>query len=87
MLTQVRLRRGMPEHSAHGDDLALVMEGMSQNMMNHERWSAHGKFPVGIAQLRIAADLLIREARQVCEGLFANFALWESRIGDGSTAG
>ena len=33
----------MPEHAAHRDDLAFVMEGMGQNMMENERWSANGK--------------------------------------------
>jgi len=65
----------MPEHAAHGDDLALVMEGVRQNMMNHKRWSADGKVSVGITQFRIAADLLIREANQICEGPFTGLAL------------
>ncbi len=47
----------MPEHAAHRDNLAFVMEGMRQNMMNHERWSADRNVSAGIAQLRIAADL------------------------------
>jgi hypothetical protein len=65
----------MPEHSAHGDDLAFVMEGMRQYMMNHERWGADDNFSVGIVQLRIAADLLIRETSQICQGLFTDLAL------------
>ncbi len=74
-LTQIGLRRWMPEHAAHRDDLAFVMEGMCQNMMDHERWSANGKLSFGIAQLCIAADLLIRETSQICEGLLTNLAL------------
>ncbi len=37
----------MPKHAAHRDDLAFVMEGMRQNMMNHERWTANGNSPSG----------------------------------------
>ena len=74
-LTQIGVRRGMPEQSAHGDNLALVMEGMGQNMMQDERWTADGKVSIRKAQLYVAADLLIRQAGQICEGLLANIAL------------
>ena len=65
----------MPEQAAHGDDLALVMEGMRQHMINNERWRTDGNVPVGMAQLRIAAELLIREATQICERPFTDLAL------------
>jgi len=74
-LTQVRVDRGMPEHTAHRHDLPLVMKGMSQYMMNHERRGADGKLSVGKSQLRIATDLFIRQSRQIREGPFTNLTM------------
>ena len=77
----------MPEHAAHRDNLTLVMECVGQHMMNHECWSANCKVSIGITKLRIAADLLTREASQICEGPFTGLALQQFGIGDGGTVG
>jgi len=73
----------MPEDATHGHNLALVMEGMRQDMMNDEGWSADGTTPIRITQLHISIELLIRQSRQIREGLFTDFALQESGISDG----
>ena len=43
----------MTQRTAHGNDLAFVMEGMRQDMMKDERGSADGDVPIGEMKLRI----------------------------------
>jgi hypothetical protein len=68
--------------SAHGNDLAFVMEGMRQDMMKHERRSADGNVPIGEMKLRIGIELLIGQGRQISVGRLADFLLQEPYIGE-----
>ena len=72
----------MIQCTAHGNDLAFVMEGMRQDMMKHERRSADGDVPIGEMKLRIGIELLIGQGRQISVGRLADFILKESYIGE-----
>jgi hypothetical protein len=46
-LIQVRIGCGVTQHTAHRDNLPLVVEGMRQDVMEHERRRAHSEITVG----------------------------------------
>jgi hypothetical protein len=68
----------MTQLAAHGNDLALVVERMGQNMMEDERRSADGVVSIGEMKFRIGIELLIRQAGQIYPGLPADLLLQES---------
>ena len=51
----------MPQRSAHSDDLALVVEGMGQDMVKDECRSANGDVSIGKLKLFGGVELLIRK--------------------------
>ena len=72
----------MAQHTAHGNDLALVVKGMRQGMMKDERRRAHPDVPVGEMKLGIGIELLIGQGRQISVGRLADFLLQASYIGE-----
>jgi hypothetical protein len=68
------------QRTAHGNDLAFVMEGMRQDMMKNKRRGADGDVPIGEMKLCIGIELLIGQGRQVTMGRLADFLLQEFYI-------
>jgi hypothetical protein len=64
----------MAEETAHRDDLAFVVEGVREDVMQHERRSAV-KDAVREAELGVGVELLIGETGKIVEGLRAGFGL------------
>ncbi len=52
----------MAQGSAHGDDLAFVMEGVGEDVVEDERRGADGGVSVGEMHLRVAVEVLLAEA-------------------------
>jgi hypothetical protein len=77
----------MAQLAAHSDDLAFVMEGMGQNVVDYERRSADRSVSIGEMKFRISIEPLICQARQVRSSLPADFLLQESGIRDGRALG
>jgi hypothetical protein len=81
-LVQIRVRCGMAEETAHRDDLAFVVEGVREDVMQHERRSAV-KDAVREAELGVGVELLIGETgkivERVCERASA-CRVWASEI-------
>jgi hypothetical protein len=84
-LVQIGIAGRMTERTTHGNDLAFVMKGVSQDMMKDERGCADGNVAVGKMKFRISIELLIRQGRQIRVGPLTDFLLQESCIGDGRT--
>ena len=61
-LVEIGVGRGMAQGAAHGDDLAFVMEGVSQDVMKNKRWSSDGRLPVREMQFCICIELLVCQA-------------------------
>ena len=59
---EIRVRRRIAEGAAHGDDLAFVMEGVGEDVVEDERRGADGGVSVGKMQLRVAVEVLLAEA-------------------------
>jgi hypothetical protein len=86
-LVQISVWRGTTQLAAHGNDLALVMERMGQDMMEDERRSADGAVSIGEMKFRIGIELLICQARQIGLSPPADLLLQESGIRDTGTFG
>jgi hypothetical protein len=71
---QIGVGRRVTQRTAHGNDLAFVMEGMRQDMMKDKRRSADGDVPIGEMKLHIGIELVIGQVRHVSMGRLA-FAL------------
>ena len=52
----------MAQFSAHRNDLAFVMEGMGENVMQNESRRADGFVSIGEMKFRIRVELLICQA-------------------------
>jgi len=81
-LIQIGVRCRTAQLAAHGNDLALVMERVSQNMVQDERRSADGAVSVGKVKFRIGIERLICQARQIRLGPSAGLLLQESGSSD-----
>jgi len=71
----------MPQKAAHGHNLALVMKGMGQHMMQNQRRRPVRHLAAGKTQLSIAVELLLGQAGQIIERLRSRLALQGSRFG------
>ena len=81
-LVQIGVGSRVTQCTAHGNDLAFVMEGMRQDMMKDERRSADGDVPIGEMKLRIGIELSIAQGRQISVRRLADFLLQEFCIGE-----
>jgi hypothetical protein len=61
-LIQIGVRSGIAQDTAHGDDLALVMEGVSQHVMKDECGCPHRAVSIGEMQLCGSNQALLAEA-------------------------
>jgi len=61
-LVQIGVGRRMSQSTTHCNNLAFVVEGMGQNMMEDECRSAEGPVSIGEMKFRIGVELLIRQA-------------------------
>lgn len=77
----------MAQLTAHRNDLAFVMEGMGQHVVEDQCRSAEGGVSIGEMQFRICIELLIGQARQVRLSLSVDLLLEESGIRDGRIFG
>jgi hypothetical protein len=60
-LIEISVGCRMPQRSAHSDDLALVVEGMGQDMVKDECRSANGDVSIGKLKFFGGVELLIRK--------------------------
>jgi len=77
----------MAEDTAHRDDLAFVMESVSQDVMEDERGRTDRDVSIGKMQLRGGIEILLAKARQIIQCSHADFALEASGVGDGGPIG
>jgi hypothetical protein len=75
--------RRLAQRTTHGNDLALVMKGMGQDMMKNKRRRADGDVSIGETKFRIGIEMLIGQVRQIRVGSPNDVLLQESRISDG----
>ena len=61
-LVQIGVRRRMAQGTAHGDDLAFVMESVGKDVMKDESRCANGFVPIGEKQFCICIELLVTQA-------------------------
>jgi len=81
-LAQIGEGSRVTEQPAHGNDLALVMKGMRQDMVKDERRRADEDVPIGEMKLRIGIELLVGQGRQIGVGRPADFFLQKPHIGE-----
>ena len=86
-LVQVSVGRGVSQQAAHGDDLALVMERVAQDVMKNERRSADVDISIRKTQFRIGVELLVRDSGQIGQGLPAYLLLQQPRLADVGAVG
>lgn len=61
-LIQIGVGRGMAEDAAHGDDLAFVMEGVGEDVMEDEGRRADGRISIGEPEFGVAVEVQLAEA-------------------------
>ena len=82
-VVEIGVGRRMAEDAADGDDLALVMKGMGQHVMQHQRRGAHGDVAIGKMKFGIGVELLIGQGREVGVRPLADLLLQDPGIGYG----
>ena len=73
----------MAEFTAHGNNLALVMKSVREDMMKNEGRSAHGVVPVRKVKLCLRIELLLGQPRQILERSIYGFPLKTYCVSDG----
>lgn len=68
--------------STHGHDLAFVMKGMCQDVVEDKRGSSKCNISIWKMQLGTAVDGLVRQTRQITVSLAAALLLQESSVCD-----
>src|SRR6516225_6185293 len=84
-MVEIGVRCRMAQCSTHGYDLALVMKGMGQDMVEDERRSADGDITIREIKFGVTVKLPIRQSRQISMSLLDDFLLEESRVRDRGT--
>jgi len=72
----------MAEFAAHGNNLALVMEGVGEDVMENEGRSAHGMVSVRKIKLCRRVQLLLGQPREILQRSISDFFLKTNGISD-----
>lgn len=74
-LIQIRVGGWMSKRAAHRNDLAFVVKGVCEDMVEDECWSPNGAVSIGKMKLRVGVELLIRQGGEIRLGAADDFLL------------
>jgi hypothetical protein len=87
-LVQVGIRRWIAERTAHGYDLAFVVEGVRKDVVENEGGSANSVIAVWEVELHLRVQLFIVRGGEVGSGATADFLLKNGGVSNtGEVAG